>query len=68
MEKLSRFILEVSDGRRETASTHSEAWCRMLELWRPGVRVVCADTEARQRATDEHPAAERAQERTTPAS
>jgi len=62
MEKTDRFIIEVSDGRRETASTPCEAWRRGLELFRPGLRVTCTDTEARHRAAEEQSAAERSRE------
>ena len=58
MAKAPRFVIRVSDSDRlETAWTHCEAWCRSLELFRPGVTVSCVDTEAG-RQVEEQSAAE----------
>ena len=62
MEKAPRFLIRVSGSDRlETASTHCQAWCRSLELFRPGLTVSCLDSEARHWA-EEVAAARRARE------
>jgi hypothetical protein len=66
MSRAPRFVIRVSgQDQVETASTHWEAWCRSLELFRPGLTVSCLDSEARHWAEAEAVAGERAGEEGT---
>lgn len=58
MARAPRFIIRVSDSSRpETAWTHSKAWLRSLQLYRPGLIISCLDTDPPTPPDEERPAA-----------